>query len=271
MSQSMQGLSGMVTGGASGIGRATAIAFAREGARVVIADIAAAEHEAQVTVELIAASGGEAIFVPTDVSDETQVIRLVETTVATFGGLDFAFNNAGILAVGFTIDVEVAEFERIFAVDVKGVWLCMKHQIRYMMHHGGGSIVNNASEAGLVGTPMAGPYVGAKHAVVGLTKTAAGEYANMGIRINAVAPGAIATPMVLTLPEEAQQSLLAPQPLNRFGKPEEVAEAVLFLSSSKASFILGTVLSVDGGATSNAQSYNAGTSPTLAGLTGAVS
>lgn len=261
MTRSMEGLSGLVTGGASGIGRASAIAFAREGARVVIADVDAAALAAQETVDHITAAGGEAIFVPTDVSDESQVKRLVETTVSTFGGLDFAFNNAGILAVGFTVDVEVAEFDRIFAVDVRGVWLCMKHQIRYMMHHGGGSIVNNASEAGLVGTPMAGPYVGAKHAVVGLTKTAAGEYANMGIRINAIAPGAIATPMVLTLPEAAQHSLLAPQPLNRFGQPEEVAEAVVFLSSSKASFILGTVLSIDGGATSNAQSYSADTSP----------
>jgi NAD(P)-dependent dehydrogenase (short-subunit alcohol dehydrogenase family) len=261
----MHGLAGMVTGGASGIGRATAIAFAREGARVVVADLDTAAIEAKETVDLITAAGGEAIFVPTDVSDEAQVQRLVDITVSTFGGLDFAFNNAGILAVGFTIDVEVADFERIFDIDVKGVWLCMKHQIRYMMNHGGGSIVNTASEAGLVGTPLAGPYVGAKHAVVGLTKTAAGEYANMGIRINAIAPGAIATPMVLTLPAEAQQSLLAPQPLNRFGQPEEVAEAVVFLSSSKASFILGTVLSIDGGATSNAQSYSADTSPTSIG------
>jgi NAD(P)-dependent dehydrogenase (short-subunit alcohol dehydrogenase family) len=239
----MDGLAGLVTGGASGIGRATALAYAREGARVVIADIEASADLARETVALIEAAGGAAL------------------SVATFGGLDFAFNNAGILAVGFTIDVRVEEFERIFDVDVKGVWLCMKHQIRYMMSHGGGAIVNNASEAGLVGTPMAGPYVGAKHAVVGLTKTAAGEYANMGIRINAIAPGAIATPMVLSLPAEAQQSLLAPQPLNRFGRPEEVAEAVVFLSSSRASFILGTVLSIDGGATSNAQSYSADTSP----------
>lgn len=258
----MHGLSGMVTGGASGIGRASAIAFAREGARVVIADVEASSAQAEETVDLIRTTGGEAIFVPTDVSSESQVEKLVELTVSTFGGLDFAFNNAGILAVGFTVDVQESEFERIFDVDVKGVWLCMKHQIRHMMNHGGGSIVNNASEAGLVGTPMAGPYVGAKHAVVGLTKTAAGEYANMGIRINAIAPGAIATPMVLSLPEAAQQSLLAPQPLNRFGRPEEVAEAVLFLSSAKASFILGTVLCIDGGATSNAQSYSPETSPT---------
>lgn len=262
MSGLMNGLAGLVTGGASGIGRASALAYAREGARVVVADIEASAGPARETVALIEAAGGEALYVATDVSDESQVERLVETTVTAFGGLDFAFNNAGILAVGFTVDVQVEDFERIFDVDVKGVWLCMKHQIRYMMSHGGGAIVNNASEAGLVGTPLAGPYVGAKHAVVGLTKTAAGEYANMGIRINAIAPGAIATPMVLTLPMEAQQSLLAPQPLNRFGRPEEVAEAVVFLSSSKASFILGTVLSIDGGATSNAQSYSADTSPT---------
>lgn len=147
------------------------------------------------------------------------------------------------------------------AVDLKGVWLSMKYELLHMMENGGGAIVNTASEAGLVGTPLASAYVAAKHGVIGLTKTAAGEYANMGIRINAIAPGAIATPMVLELPQEGQDLLLDPQPLNRFGTPEEVAEAVLWLTSDKSSFVTGTTLSIDGGATSNAQSYSPDLSP----------
>ena len=259
---SFTGKAGLVSGAAGGIGRAAAIAFAREGAKVVVADIEAMRPQALETVALIEAAGGTAIFVPTDVAKAQDAEALVAATVASFGSLDFAFNNAGVLTTGFTADVEEADFDRIISIDLKGVWLAMKYEILYMKAHGGGAIVNTASEAGLVGTPMAGPYVAAKHAVVGLTKTAAGEYANMGIRINAIAPGAIATPMVLNLPPEAQASLIAPQPLNRFGTPEEVAEAVLFLASDKASFIMGTVLSIDGGATSNAQSYDPFTSPT---------
>lgn len=255
------GKAGLVTGAASGMGRAAALAFAREGAKVVIGDIAASRAAAEETLKMIERAGGKAMFVLVDVSKAADVKRLVDTTVATYGRLDFAFNNAGILVTGFTADLEEADFDRIMAVDVKGVWLCMKYELLYMKAHGGGVIVNNASEAGLVGTPLAGAYVGAKHAVVGMTKSAAGEYANMGIRINAVAPGAIATPMVLNLPQPAQEMLLAPQPLHRFGTPEEVAEAVIWLSSEKSSFVLGTVLSIDGGATSNAQSYDPNLSP----------
>ncbi len=255
------GKAGVVTGGSSGMGRAAAIAYAREGGKVTLADIESTRSAAEKTVALITAAGGSAIFVPVDVSVEADVKNMVEQTVAAFGRLDFAFNNAGILAVGFTHEVEQEQFDRIFAVDARGVWLCMKHEIRHMLKNGGGAIVNNASEAGLVGTPLAGPYVGAKHAVVGLTKTAAGEYANVGIRVNAIAPGAIATPMVLTLPQEVQDSLVAPAPLTRMGTPEEVAELVLFLSSSKSSFMLGSIVSIDGGAASNAQSYSSETSP----------
>ncbi|EQB15935.1 glucose 1-dehydrogenase [Sphingobium lactosutens] len=255
------GKAGFVTGAASGIGRATAVAYAREGARVVIADIEASRANSEETVAIIKAAGGEALFLPTDVSKADQVKQLVDTVVSTYGRLDFAFNNAGILATGFTADIEERDFDRIMAIDVKGVWLCMKYAILHMKAHGGGVIVNTASEAGLVGTPNAGAYVAAKHAVVGLTKTAAGEYANMKIRINAIAPGAIATPMVLDLPKEAQDVLMDPQPLHRFGTPEEVAEAVIFLSSDKAAFIIGATLSIDGGATSNAQSYNSKLSP----------
>src|SRR5260370_34911339 len=150
-----------------------------------------------------------------DVGSTVQLQALVKKVVNTYGTLDFAFNNAGVLVTGFTADLEEADFDRAMAVDVKGVWLCMKYGIQYMKAHGGGVIVNAASEAGLVGTPLASAYVAAKHAVVGLTKTAAGEYANMGIRINAVAPGAIATPMVLPLPKEAPAVLIDPEPLHR--------------------------------------------------------
>lgn len=258
---SFDGKAGIVTGGASGMGRASALAFAREGGKVTVADTESSRDAGEAVVAEIKAAGGEAVFIPVDVSKSTEVENMIDTTVSEFGSLDFAFNNAGILAVGFTHLVDEAEFDRIFAVDVKGVWLCMKYELNHMIQHGGGTIVNNASEAGLVGAPMVAPYVGAKHAVVGLTKTAAGEYANLGIRVNAIAPGAIATPMVLTLPQEAQDSLIAPQPLNRMGTPEEVAEVVLFLSSDKSSFMLGNIVSIDGGATSNAQSYAPNTSP----------
>ena len=257
----LDGKAGLVTGGASGMGASAAVAFAREGGAVVVADIEAMRGQGEQVVADIVAAGGRAQFTAVDVSREADVIRMVDETVGAFGSLDFAFNNAGILAVGFTHEVEEVDFDRIFAIDAKGVWLCMKHEIRYMKEHGGGAIVNNASEAGLVGTPMAGPYVAAKHAVVGLTKTAAGEYANMGVRINAIAPGAIATPMVLTLPQPVQDSLVAPQPLTRMGTPEEVAELVLFLCSNKAPFMIGNIVSIDGGATSNAQSYSPETSP----------
>jgi NAD(P)-dependent dehydrogenase (short-subunit alcohol dehydrogenase family) len=257
----LDGKAGLVTGAAGGIGRATAIAFAREGARVIIGDVEQARKGAEETVAIIKRSNGEAQFVPTDVSKADQVQRLVEVTVTAFGRLDFAFNNAGVLATGFTADLDEKAFDRVMAVDVKGVWLCMQSEIRYMKAHGGGVIVNTASEAGLVGVPTAGAYSAAKHAVVGMTKTAAGEYANMGIRINAVAPGAIATPMVVNLPQAEQDMLMAPQPLHRFGTPEEVAEAVLWLTSNKSAFVLGSVLVIDGGATSNATSYNPLTSP----------
>lgn len=257
------GKAGFVTGAAGGIGRASAIAFAREGASVVVADVEASRTHSEETVKLIRDAGGAAEFFPVDVTQANQVQALVQRVVDIYGRLDFAFNNAGVLATGFTADIKEADFDRVMAVDVKGVWLCMKYAILHMKANGGGVIVNTASEAGLVGTPQAGAYVAAKHAVVGLTKTAGGEYANMGIRINAIAPGAIATPMVLSLPKEAQDVLMDPQPMHRFGTPEEVAEAVLFLASDKAAFITGTTLSIDGGATSNAQSYNPALSPSI--------
>ncbi|WP_198418588.1 glucose 1-dehydrogenase [Cryobacterium frigoriphilum] len=255
------GKAGLVSGAAGGIGRATALAFAREGGSVVVADLEALRPQAEETVRLITSSGGSAIFVPTDVTRAADVEALVNAVVETYGSLDFAHNNAGILKVGFTAEIDEADFDQIIAVDLKGVWLAMKYEILQMQKQGGGAIVNTASEAGLVGTPLAGPYVAAKHAVVGLTKTAAGEYANQNIRINAVAPGAIETPMITDLPQQARDSLLAPQPLHRFGTADEVADAVLWLASSRSSFVVGAILSIDGGATSNAQSYSSENSP----------
>ncbi|WP_222626827.1 MULTISPECIES: SDR family oxidoreductase [unclassified Rhodococcus (in: high G+C Gram-positive bacteria)] len=250
-----------MSGAAGGIGRATAVAFGELGANVVVADLEHTRSDSLETVELVRRAGGDATFVAVDVADARSVENLILATVGYYGRLDFAHNNAGILTTGFTADISEDDFDRVLAVDVKGVWLAMKYEISYMRNHGGGTIVNTASEAGLVGTPMAGAYVAAKHAVVGLTKTAAGEYANMGIRINAIAPGAIETPMVSRLPREGQDMLMAPQPLHRFGTPEEVAEAVVWLSSDKSSFVLGAVLSIDGGATSNAQSFDPDLSP----------
>ena len=257
----LEGKAGLVTGAANGIGRASCIAFAREGASVVVNDLESRRDEGEETVQLVRDGGGTATFVAADVTDARAVQGLVAACAETYGSVDFAFNNAGVLATGFTADVEEEDFARIVAVDLKGVWLCMKYELRYMKEHGGGAIVNTSSEAGLVGTPLAGPYVAAKHAVIGLTKTAAGEYAMMNIRVNAIAPGTIATPMVLGLPQEAQDMLVAPQRLHRLGRPEEVAEAVVWLSSDRASFVTGIVLSIDGGATSNAQSYDPNLSP----------
>jgi NAD(P)-dependent dehydrogenase (short-subunit alcohol dehydrogenase family) len=257
------GKSGFVTGGAAGIGRATAIALGREGASVIVADVEASRLRSEETVAMIREAGGKAEFLATDVSNSDDVQKLVKTVIKTYGSLHFAFNNAGIAVGGFTADLLEADFDRIMSVDVKGVWLCMKYALLHMKQNGGGVIVNTSSESGLVGTLMASAYVAAKHAVIGLTKSAAGEYANLGIRINAIAPGAIATPMVLNQPKEIQDMLMEPQPMHRFGKPEEVAELVLFLMSDKASFITGTTVSIDGGATSNAQSYSPALSPSM--------
>lgn len=258
------GKAGLVTGAAGGIGRASALAYAQEGGSVIVADLESSRAKGEETVELITRAGGNAAFVAVDVSSDEQVKNLIDTTVSTFGRLDFALNNAGIVATGFTADIGEDAWDRVFEVDIKGVWLCLKYELLYMKENGGGAIVNTASESGLVGTPMASPYVAAKHAVVGLTKTAAGEYANLGIRINAIAPGAVWTPMMASYPVEVQQLLLAPQPMHRFGAVEEIANAVVWLSSDKASFITGITLPIDGGATASAQSFDPNLSPSVA-------
>lgn len=252
---------GLITGAAAGIGRATAIACAREGAAVIVNDLESRRADAEETVRLVRAAGGRAEFVPADVTVADEVEALIRACADTYGAVDFAFNNAGILSTGFTAEITEEDFDRIVDVDIKGVWLCMKYELLHMTQHGGGAIINTSSEGGLVGTPLAGPYVAAKHAVIGLTRTAAGEYANRNIRINAVAPGTIATSMVLSLPKAGQDMLMAPQPMHRLGRPEEVADGVVWLASERASFVTGIVLSIDGGATSNAQSYDPALSP----------
>jgi len=239
----------LVTGAGSGIGRATALVFAREGARVVVSDIVV--EGGQETVQQIEAAGGEAIFVKADVSKAADVEALVTQTVETYGRLDCAFNNAGIEGgVKPTIDCTEEEFDRTIAVNLTGVWLCMKYEIQQMLSQGGGAIVNTASAAGLVGFPGLPDYVASKHGVVGLTKTAALEYAKSGIRVNAVCPGVIQTPMVergAQLSPGFDELAVSMEPVGRFGQPAEVGEAVVWLCSDAASFVTGIPMQVDGG------------------------
>jgi NAD(P)-dependent dehydrogenase (short-subunit alcohol dehydrogenase family) len=239
----------LVTGAGSGIGRASALAFARAGARVVVADVATPGGEE--TVRLITASGGEAHFVGADVSQPGDVEALVRQTIERYGRLDLAHNNAGIeSARAATHTCTEENWDRTLAVNLKGVWLCLKYEIAAMLRQGGGAIVNTASVAGLVGLPELPAYVASKHGIVGLTKTAALEYAPRGIRVNAVCPGVIRTPMIerfAAANPQAQTELSAAEPIGRLGEPEEVAQAVLWLCSAAASFVTGSCLPVDGG------------------------
>src|SRR4051794_17211665 len=246
-----QGQVALVTGASSGMGLATAQAFAQAGAAVVLADIN--EKALRAATDDLTAAGHQAIGITCDVSDEDQVAAMVERTVAQFGRLDIAFNNAGIQAQPTDAADERAElFDRVNAINVRGVWACMKHELGQMRDQRSGAIVNNSSLGGLVGLPGRAAYHASKHGVIGLTKSAALEYAPRGIRINAICPGTIETPMVADMIAGGELDLdeaIAKQPIARLGRADEMAAAVLWLCSPGASFVLGVALPVDGGYT----------------------
>ena len=245
----LEGKVALVTGGSSGIGRATALCFAGEGAKVVVADVNnEGGHE---TAAMIRDNGGEAILVKTDVSEAAQVEEMIDKTVQTYGRLDCAFNNAAIWTwPASTVDCTESDWNRVIDVNLKGVWLCMKYEIEQMLKQGGGDIVNASS---INSTVVAGndcAYVASKHGVVGLTKTAAIEYARSGIRVNAVCPAKIQTPMtdaVIASGAESEARNAERLPIGRMGQPEEIAEAVVWLCSEAASFVTGHAMMVDGG------------------------
>jgi NAD(P)-dependent dehydrogenase (short-subunit alcohol dehydrogenase family) len=240
----------LVTGAGSGIGRATSQLFAAEGARVVAVD--QNEADAEKTVALIKEAGGDALAIAADVSSEADCRGMVERTVAAYGKLNIAFNNAGVGASGFAVaDEEEIAFSRLIDVNLKGVFLSMKYEVPAMLAAGGGAIVNTASVAGLVGERGIGAYAASKHGVVGLTRTAALDYIGRGIRINAVCPGATCTRILADWFQDpkVEQFILSRHPIGRIAEPEEIGRAVLFLASDDASFVVGQALAVDGGLT----------------------
>src|SRR5947209_17398480 len=247
----LDGKVALVTGGGGGIGRASALAMIREGAKVAVADFNAAA--ARDTVAQINAAGGQAITLTGDVTRVDDVRVLVQDTLSAYGRLDCAFNNAGI--AGWQVDAagkKTAEwseesFDRMIAVNLKGVWLCMKEEIPRMQSQGGGAIVNTASIAGLIGLQTSSAYVAAKHGVIGLTKTAALEYADAQIRVNAVCPGFIETGMTEDTMRRRGEAILGQIPVRRMGEPGEIAEMVVWLSSDRASYVTGASYNVDGG------------------------
>lgn len=239
----------LVTGAASGIGRATAQRFAEEGAQVVVADVM--DDGGTETVELIENEGGEAVFVHTDVTNANDIEQMVDTALDTYDQLDYAVNNAGIEGTSApTPELTEADWHRVIDINLKGVWLGMKHEIPAILDTDGGAIVNTSSVAGFNGFAELAPYVASKHGVIGLTKTAALEYSAQGVRVNAVAPGVIDTPMVSRTFEddpEGLEQVLAAEPIGRIGKPEEIASAIVYLCSDDASFVTGFPMAVDGG------------------------
>ena len=249
MAGRLDGKIALITGAGSGIGRASALTFAREGAKVAVADKQV--DGGQETVRMVEAAGGTASFIEVDVSDAASVEAMVNATVETYGRIDCAYNNAGIEGQVAPTDSYADDmFDKVIAVNLTGVWLCMKYEIPRLLEQGGGAIVNTASGAGLIGVAGLSAYVASKHGVIGLTKTAALEYAKSGIRVNAVCPGLIQTPMVERLTADQPQlgeALVAMEPVGRTGRPEEIAESVVWLCSDAASFVTGHAMSVDGG------------------------
>jgi NAD(P)-dependent dehydrogenase (short-subunit alcohol dehydrogenase family) len=251
MNPSFENKVALVTGAGAGMGLATARAFADAGAAVVLADFK--EDAVKAAADQLLAAGHKALAVRCDVSDDAQVEAMVERTVAKFGRLDAAFNNAGVMAkIAYTADSTRDEWDRVIGVNLRGVWACMKYELRQMQKQGGGAIVNNASVGALTGNPGIPSYIASKHGVVGLTRTAALEYVKQGIRVNAINPGLIDTQVgrdVFKGDEQVYAETAKQVPIGRAGRPEEIASAVLWLCSPGASYVVGHALTVDGGMT----------------------